>query len=87
MTVALSGTATEVGDDGVTIEVDHRSAGGDADVVRLTNYDASTALDGLSFGPGSRDLITASRGTVNLRGFSGPWSRDLADAFERAFGS
>ena len=88
MCVALSGSASEVGDADVTIDVDHWYTGGDADVVRLINYDASTvSLDGLSFEPGTRYLITASRGTVSLCGFSGPWSRDLADAFERAFGS
>lgn len=88
MPVALSGTATKVGDDGVTLDVDRWYAGGDADVVRLANYDVSTvSLDGFLFEPGSRYLIAATEGTVNLCGFSGPWSQDLADAYDEAFGT
>ncbi len=88
MPLALSGTATEVGDEGVTLDVDHWYTGGNADVVRVTNYDVDTAsLDGFSFELGSRYLITATSGTVNLCGFSGPWTQELADAFDRAFGS
>ena len=87
MTVALSGTATDVTDDGVTLKVDRWYTGGNADVVRLANYDVNTvSLDGFSFEPGSRYLITATEGTVNLCGFSGPWTQDLADAFDEAFG-
>ena len=88
MRVALSGTATKVGDDGVTLDVDRWYTGGNADVVRLANYDLNAvSLDGFSFEPGSRYLITATQGTVNLCGFSGPWTQDLADAFDGAFGS
>ena len=87
MPVALSGIATDIGDDGVTLDVDHWYAGGSADVVRLANYDANTvSLDGFSFEAGNRYLITATGGTVNFCGFSGPWNQDLADAFDRAFG-
>jgi len=88
MPVALSGTATKVDDDGVTLDVDRWYAGGNADVVRLANYDVNTvSLDGFAFEPGSRYLITATDGTVNLCGFSGPWTEDLAAAFDGAFGS
>ena len=88
MPLALSGSATKVGDDGVTLDVDRWYKGGNADVVRLANYDANTvSLDGFSFEPGNRYLITATEGTVNLCGFSGPWTQDLADAFDTAFGS
>ena len=55
MPVALSGTATRVGDDSVTLDVDRWYAGGDADVVRLADYDAGTvSLEGLVFEPGRR---------------------------------
>lgn len=87
MPVALSGTATDVGDDRVTFDVDRWYTGGNADVVRLANYDVNTvSLDGLSFELGNRYLITATEGTVNLCGYSGPWTQDLADAFDVAFG-
>ncbi len=86
MPVAFSGSATEVSDDGVTLEVDRWYKGGDADVVRLTNYDLSTvSLDGFTFDQGDRYLITATEGTINFCGFSGPWTQDLADAFDKAF--
>lgn len=88
MPVAFSGSATEVGEDSVTLEVDRWYKGGNADLVRLANYDLSTvSLDGFTFEPGDRYLITATEGTVNFCGFSGPWSQELADAFDAAFSS
>lgn len=88
MPVAFSGTATEVGDESVELEVDRWYKGGDADVVRLANYDLSTvSLDGFTFEQGDRYLITATEGTVNVCGFSGPWTQELADAFDEAFDS
>ena len=88
MPVAFSGSATEVGDDSVTLEVDRWFKGGNADVVRLSNYDLSTvSLDGFTFEQGDRYLITATEGTVNFCGFSGPWNQELADAFDEAFRS
>jgi hypothetical protein len=87
MPVAFSGTARRVGGTSVTLEVDRWHKGGSADVVELANYDPGTAsLDGLEFVQGDRYLITATNGTVNLCGFSGPWSQRLAGAFAEAFG-
>lgn len=89
MPIALSGTATEVGSDTVTLEVDRWYQGGDADVVRLANFDpANSSLDGFVFEQGERYLISASDdGTVSFCGFSGPWTESLAGAFDEAFGS
>jgi hypothetical protein len=88
MQVAFSGTATEVGGDTVTLEVDRWYKGGDADVVQLANFDpTNTSLDGFTFEQGDRYLISASDGTVSFCGFSGPWSEELAGAFDEAFGS
>ena len=88
MQVAFSGTATEVGGDTVTLEVDRWYKGGDADVVRLANFDpTNSSLDGFTFEQGDRYLISASDGTVSFCGFSGPWSEELAGAFDQAFGS
>ena len=88
MPVAFSGSATEVGEDGVTLEVDRWYKGGDADVVRLANYDVSTvSLDGFTFEEGNRYLVTATDGTVNFCGYSVPWNQERADAFEVAFSS
>lgn len=88
MEVAFSGTATEVGGDTVTLEVDHWYKGGDADVVRLANFDPrNVSLDGFTFEQGDRYLISATDGAVSFCGFSGPWSEELAIAFDQAFGS
>ena len=88
MPVAFSGTATEVTDDAVTLEVDRWYRGGDGAVVQLANYDPeNVSLDGLVFIQGDRYLITATDGTVNSCGFSGHWSEELQDAFQIAFGS
>lgn len=88
MPVAFAGTATQVGDDSVTLDVDHWYRGGVADVVRLAHYNPATvSLDGFEFVRGDRYLITATGGTVNFCGYSGPWSQNLADAFQEAFGS
>lgn len=87
MPIALSGTATGVESDTVTLEVDRWYQGGDADVVRLANFDpANSSLDGFVFEKGERYLISASEdGTVSFCGFSGPWTESLAAAFEEAF--
>lgn len=86
--VAFSGSAAEVYEDSVTLEVDRWYKGGDADVVRLANYDLSTAsVDGFTFEEGGRYLITATDGTVNFCGYSAPWNQERADAFDEAFNS
>ena len=88
MPVAFSGRATEIRNDGVTLKVDRWYKGGNADVVRLANYDEGTvSLDGFTFEQGDRYLITATQRTVNFCGFSGPWNQELADAFDEAFRS
>jgi hypothetical protein len=88
MPVAFSGTATDVAEDTVTLDVDRWYRGGEADSVTLERYDASTAsIEGLDITEGDRYLITATGGTVNLCGYSVPWSSQMATAFDEAFGS
>ena len=88
MPIAFSGRATEVGEGSVTLEVDRWYKGGDADVVQLANYEESmVSLDGFRFEKDDRYLITATDGTVNLCGYSGPWNQERADTFDEAFGS
>ncbi len=88
MPTALSGTATRVDDGNVTIAVDHWYRGGDADLVELVAVDPQTAalLNDIEFVERERYLIAATDGTVNLCGFSGPWSEALAAAYAEAFG-
>ena len=87
MPVAFSGEVTERTSDHVLITVDTWYRGPDSDQVKLLAPDMSmTSLgDTVEFREGSRYLVTATDGTVNYCGFSGPWSQDLADAFATAF--
>ncbi|MDP3713392.1 MAG: hypothetical protein Q8R60_13030 [Mycobacteriales bacterium] len=87
MSPAFAGTATEVTDDSVTVEVDRWYAGGDADQVVLSRPDgaSSAALDGVAFEQGKRYLITAAQGTVNGCGYSGLATPDLEKSFDEAF--
>jgi hypothetical protein len=87
MPLAFAGTATDVGSDRVTLDVDHWYKGGTADRVTLARYEhSSVALDAVEFHAGERYLVTATGGTVNECGFSGPATPQLEAAFTEAFG-
>jgi hypothetical protein len=87
MPVALAGTVTTVEADRVTLDVDRWYRGGSADVVTIVvPLTSSAALDGVDFSDGERYLVTATDGTVNGCGFSGPADAELERAFEEAFG-
>ncbi|TFV87329.1 hypothetical protein E4P40_11525 [Blastococcus sp. CT_GayMR20] len=87
MPVALAGTVTAVGADRVTLDVDRWYRGGSADAVTIAvPVNSSAALDGVDFRDGERYLVTATDGTVNGCGFSGPADGQLERAFEEAFG-
>jgi hypothetical protein len=47
---------------------------------------SSVALDGVTFDVGRRYLLTATNGTVNGCGFSGPATADLERSYGEAFG-
>lgn len=87
MSPAFSGTAVEVDEDSVLLEVDEWYRGGEEDTVELVTADGdSTSLtDVVKFTEGERYLVTASRGTVNACGFTDKWSPEMAADFERAF--
>lgn len=88
MPVAFAGTATDVGNDRVVLEVDRWYRGGDADRVRLTAPDAATvSIDAVEFAEGERYLVTATDGVVNACGYTDKWSADKAAAFDEAFGA
>jgi hypothetical protein len=86
--VAFAGTVTAADTEQVTLDVDHWYRGGDADAVTLAVPDGQTsaALDGVDFRDGERYLVTATDGTVNGCGYSGPATPQLEDAFAEAFG-
>ena len=85
----LQRRGTERSDDEILIDVDTWYRGGDTDQVRLSAPDMSMTSLGSSidFQAGSRYLVTATDGTVNYCGFSGPWTQEMADAYAAAFGS
>lgn len=87
MPVAFGGTATAVDDETVTLEVDRWYQGGDAEVVELQAASGQVALiAGFAFEVGEEYLVSASEGTVNFCGFSGPVSPELTALFDEAFG-
>ncbi len=88
MPVAFSGKVAGKSAEEILIDVDTWYRGGDTDQVRLTAPDMSLTSLGSSvdFEDGSRYLVTATDGTVNYCGFSGPWTQEMADTFAAAFG-
>lgn len=89
MPVAFSGTAAEVTDDNVLLDVDHWYKGGSADQVELSNSNnPQIALEGgIHFETGQRYLVSASDGTVSMCGYSGEWTPELEQSYQEAFGS
>lgn len=86
MPLAFAGTATAVDAGAVTLDVDQWYTGGDAGTVELQSGDAHPALiAGFEFEVGSRYLVSATEGTVNFCGFSGPATPELTGVFEDAF--
>ncbi len=88
MPTAFAGTAVEVDEDRVLLEVDTWYRGGETKTVELSTVDGkSTSLSGVvEFADGERYLVTASENkTVNSCGFTGRWSPDMAADFDRAF--
>ena len=88
MPVALAGTVVAQDADSVTLRVDRWYKGGSADQVRIATPDGSTsvALDGVDFQQDQRYLLTATDGTVNGCGYSGPASAELEKSYAEAFG-
>lgn len=87
MPLALAGTVTAIESDQVILGVDRWYRGGTADrvTVAVPSQPTSAALDGVDFREGQRYLLTATAGTVNGCGFSGPATPELERAFDEAF--
>jgi hypothetical protein len=87
MPVAFSGTATEVGDGTVRLDVDTWYRGGDADVAVLASPTGPmTSIDGVTFTEGQRYLVTASEeGVVNGCGYTAPWTAAMEKDFAAVF--
>lgn len=87
MPVAFAGTATDVDAETVTLRVEEWYAGGDAGTVVLHAQSGMEALiDGFAFAEGAEYLVSATEGTVNFCGFSGPATGELRAIYDEAFG-
>lgn len=88
MPLAFAGTATSVEGETVTLEVDEWFTGGDAATVVLRAQSGTEALiDGFAFEEGAEYLVSATEGTVNFCGYSGPATGELRAVYDAAFGS
>ena len=88
MPVAFAGTATDVEAETVTLTVDEWYAGGYAGTVVLHSQSGMEALiDGFAFAEGAEYLVSATEGTVNFCGFSGPATGELRAIYDEAFGA
>lgn len=90
MPVAFAGTATEITQTTVILDVDRwfTTDAAETDLVAITLPAGMTsaALDGVDFVIGDRYLVTATDGVVNGCGFSGPATSEFETAFASAFG-
>jgi hypothetical protein len=88
MPMAFEGTVTAYEHEQVTLTVDRWFKGGDALTVVLAAPPGMRGLTGgIDFTVGRQYLISASDGTVNYCGFSGPSDPELSALFEAAFPS
>lgn len=88
MSPAFAGTARTVEDETVVLVVDRWYAGDEAAIVELRAPAGLEALTGgIRFDVGQQYLITATDGTVNYCGYSGPATPELQSAYDTAFRS
>jgi hypothetical protein len=92
VSVAFSGTVTEVGADVATLEVDHWYAGPGTDLVDVNQSDEDTLSEaGVHFDQGTRYLVTAytdpANGESRVSGcWTFTWDAETAAVFDEAFG-
>jgi hypothetical protein len=89
MPMAFEGTVTAVDGARGTLTVDHWYKGGDAAEVVLTgeSEDMVSLIGAFPLEVGSSYLVTATDGSVNFCGYSGPATPELRGYFEEAFGA
>lgn len=87
--LAFEGTVTAVDGANGTLTVDHWYKGGDAAEVVLTggSEEMVSLIGAFPLEVGSSYLITASAGSVNFCGYSGPATPQLRGFFDEAFGA
>ena len=87
MPVVVAGTVIGVTGGEVRLDVTRWYRGGDADTVVLTNpsADMQVLLGATDFRTGEDYLVSATDGTVNACGFTGPASAELQQVYDEAF--
>lgn len=86
MSPAFAGTVRSVEGETVVLDVNRWYAGEEADVVELEAPAGLEALiGGIGFEVGQQYLITATDGTVNYCGYSGPVTPELQAAYDAAY--
>jgi len=84
--VAFKGTVQTSEGGIVTLTIDQAYKGTDAQMATLVAPDGTQALiGGVTFEPGRQYLVTATDGTVNYCGLSGPATPELQALFDEAF--
>jgi len=84
--VAFKGTVQTSEGGIVTLAIDQAYKGTDAQMATLVAPDGMQALiGGVTFEPGQQYLVTATDGTVNYCGLSGPATPELQALFDQAF--
>lgn len=92
MPVAFAGVATSVTDEEVSLRVTKWYAGSATEkqaervTVSQPPKTSSASLDGVRFTAGEEYLVSATDGTVNGCGFSGPATPQLLAGYQEAFG-
>jgi hypothetical protein len=86
MPIAFKGTVETAENGIVTLHIDQAYKGTDAQMATLVAPDGMQALiGGIEFEVGGQYLITATDGTINYCGHSGPATADLQAIFDQAF--
>lgn len=85
--VAFAGTVSAIDGETITLTVDRWYAGGDTDTVVVTSPAGLEALIGsVPWVEGEAFLVSATAGTVNYCGLSGPATPELQAIYDGAFG-
>jgi len=89
MSPAFEGTVTAVDGETVTLSIDRWFAGdtGATEATMTAPSGMEALIGGIEFRVGDSYLVTATDGTVNYCGYSGPATPELRAIFEEAFGA
>jgi hypothetical protein len=87
--LAFDGVVTSIEDDVATLEVTTWYAGDETDVVQVSapSSDLTELIGAVSFEEGQRFLVAGTAERLAPCGMSAPYSTELAEMYEEAFGA